>query len=190
MLRPLLANNKFPLDLSGKILVLFTDDQTKLPKYNQWTEDGAHIGYTNTTLSLSSLSSLDDDTGLFWMARPILAVLDPDTNYIDYLIFSHPIKSISLTAEDGGLTRAVVEIAYGTVQVGQMFFASIDTDDDADGRPDCLDPGVKGSLPWLLKGHGFSFEGGQAPSVEYAKVQTSDGYYVLTSDGAQVLVRL
>jgi len=186
MLRPLLANNKFPLDLSGKRLVLSTDNQDKLPKYNQWTEDGQKTGYTDTTLSLSSL---DDDIGLFWMARPVLAVLDPDTNYIDYLIFSHPIKSITLTAEDGALTGAVVEIAYGTVQVGQLFFASVDADDDIDGRPDCLDPGIKGSLPWLLKGHGFSFEGGPAPSIEYAKVQTSDGYYVLTSDGAQVLVR-
>ncbi len=187
MLRPLLANNKFPLDLSGKNLVLFTDDPAKLKKYNQWTEDGAHIGYTNTTLTLSSL---DDDTGLFWMARPVLAVLDPATNYIDYLIFSHPIKSITLTAEDGALTGAVVEIAYGTVQAGQLFFASVDMDDDIDGRPNCLDPGFKGSLPWLLKGHGFSFEGGQAPSIEYAKLRTSDGLYVRTSDGKLIMVRL
>lgn len=187
MLRPLLANNKFSLDLVGKHLVIFTDDQDKLKKYNQWTEDGQKTGYTDETLSIDSTA---DDTGLFWMSRPVLAILNPETNYIDYLIFSHPIKSIKLTAESGALVTAVVEIAYGTVQVGQLFYAPVDRDINSDGKPDSLDSSIIGSLPWLLKGHGFSYEGGPAPALKYAQILTANGLNVSTSNGKQVLVRI
>jgi len=186
VLRPLLANNKFSLDLVGKSLVIFAYGQDKLQKYNQWTEDGQKTGYTDETLSIDSTA---DDTGLFWMIRPVLAILNPETNYIDYLIFSHPIKSIKLTAESGALVTAVVEIAYGTVQVGQLFYAPVDRDINSDGKPDCLDSSIIGSLPWLLKGHGFSYEGGPAPVLKYAQFLTADGKKFLTADGKEFLVR-
>ncbi len=186
MLRPLLANNKFSLDLVGKHLVIFTDDQDKLKKYNQWTEDGQKTGYTDETLSIDSTA---DDTGLFWMSKPVLAILDLATNYIDYLIFSHPIKSITLTAESGALATAVIEIAYGTVRVGQLFYALVDRDINSDGKPDCLDSSIIGSLPWLLKGHGFSYEGGPAPVLKYAQFLTADGKEFLTADGKEFFVR-
>lgn len=184
MIRPLLANNRFTLDVSGKKFVIFTDDQSKLPLFNEWTEDGAHTGYTAATLSIDSI---DDATGLFWMSRPVLAVLDPETNLIDYLTFTHPLRTISVTAVGGALETVTVEIMYGVVQVGQLCYASIDTDTDVDGKPDCLDESVKGSLPWLL-GHIRFCEGEDPISEDYIQLLTSDGDHFKTSDGKQFLV--
>jgi hypothetical protein len=186
MFRPLQVNNKFAIDVVGKKFVIFTDDQTKLPKFNEWTEDDAHTGYSNVELSIDSI---DDDTGLFWMSRSVLVVVDPETNLIDYITFSHPLQSISVSTTEGALDSVVVQVGYGVVQVGQLCFASIDIDTDIDGKPDCMDISVPGSLPWLLRPLMFC-EGKDPISTEYAKLLTSTGAYVKTSNGKQVMVRV
>lgn len=185
MICPLVVNNKFQVDVSGKKFVIFTDDQSKLSKYNEWTEDGSKTGYTDTVLSIESI---DDDSGLFWIHRPILALIDLETSLIDYYTFTHPLKSISVSASNGALESVIIEIGYGFFQAHQMYYGPVGADTNSDNKLDCLDVTVIGSLPWMLK-HSRFCEGNYPVAEDYVKLRTSGGEYVKTSDEKQAYVR-
>lgn len=166
--------SKLELDVTDKTLIIPTGDQTKLPKYNEWTLDAAHTGYVTETLS----QSFDDDAGLFW-AYQWIAIADLTEYTINYYVLSEPPYSIDITAS-GGLVTGVTINTNTLIYNDCVLWANITADSDADNRPDYLDPDIEGSAGWLL--------GGIGANIPYAKLYTKDFKEVYDSNNKEVWI--
>lgn len=166
-------DSKLELDVTDKIFIIPTGDQTKLTKYNEWTLDGAHTGYVTETLIPSF-----EDSGLYWMYSWV-AVADITNYTIDYYVFSELPYSIDITASGGLITTATIN-TNTLIWHDCVLWANITADSDADNRPDYLDPDIEGSAGWLL--------GGIGANIPYAKLYTKDFKEVYDSNNKEVWI--
>ena len=166
-------DSKLELDVTDKIFIVPTGDQTKLPKYNEWALDGNHTGYVTETLN----QSFDTD-GLFW-AYQWIAIVDITNYIIDYYVFSEMPYSIDVVADGGAVTDITIN-TNTLVWHDSVLWANITVDSDTDDRPDYLDHGVEGSVSWLL--------GAVGSNIPYAKLYTKDLKEVQDANGKEVWV--
>lgn len=169
-------DSKLELDVTDKIFIVPTGDQTKLPKYNEWTLDGLHTGYITETL----IPSYDENVGLYF-GEMWVAVADLTNNVIDYYVFSQAPDSIDITASGGLITTATIN-TNTLIWHDCVLWANIAADSDADNRPDYFDPDVEGSVSWLLGSVGSNSE-------SYSQLYTKGGEAFVTSDGEFMAVR-
>lgn len=143
------VNDILEIDVDGRSFVIPTNDNTKLKKYNEFTLDGNKTGYIDETLEPDD----DPDTGLLWMAYPILYFADDTKKEITTYLFSERPRNIIIK---DNLVSVEVN-ANGLVYKDVTRWANQTKDSDADDRPDVYDSSIEGSLAWLYSSTEFNY---------------------------------
>lgn len=90
--------------------------------------------------------------GLHHMVKPWIALLEDDTQEIDFYLFDERPKNLKYKQnESGKVYELEVFPGNGNCYHGRIKYSGLTRDTNSDGIPDCLDPDVEGSITKFLK---------------------------------------
>lgn len=96
-------------------------------------------------------------TGLQHIVKPWIAILEDDTQEIDFYQFDERPKNLTFKRDQTGTVYELnLYPGNGNCRHGKIKYSNLTRDTDSDGIPDCLDPQVAGSVTTFLKSHDFA----------------------------------
>lgn len=108
-----------------------------------------------TTYELSNDSSAS--TGLHHMVKPWIALLEDDTQEIDFYLFDERPKNLKYKQDESGkIYELEVFPGNGNCYHGRIKYSGLTRDTNSDGIPDCLDASVEGSIANFLRTYDFA----------------------------------
>jgi len=157
------------LETEGKVLALFTGDETTLPGYNEYTIGRAPYaaGTHNFTYDV------DANTGLLNLIYPFISIFDPASNTADFFLATDRFNALSITVNSSNvITSLTLGVRNGLLYHGQIVYPDLTKDSNSNGIPDFLEAAMPGSITKFLQTYDF-------PTV---LIKSSDDMIITFSD--------
>lgn len=120
------------------------------------------IHYTPTVSNMGSTThdfadSTNASYGLHHMVKPWIALLEDDTQEIDFYLFDERPKNLKYKQDESGkIYELEVFPGNGNCYHGRIKYSGLTRDTNSDGIPDCLDASVEGSIANFLRTYDFA----------------------------------
>lgn len=131
--------------------------QETVHKYAVYQNDVLKISCIPTVSNMGSTThdfadSTNASYGLHHMVKPWIALLEDDTQEIDFYLFDERPKNLKYKQDESGkIYELEVFPGNGNCYHGRIKYSGLTRDTNSDGIPDCLDPDVEGSITKFLK---------------------------------------
>lgn len=161
------------LETSGKVLVLPTGDNTKLPLYNEYT---LTEGRTRSAGTVEFTDDTNADTGLHHLKYPWIALYDPSTTETNFFLFTFRPKNLKCVIDSSGyVTDLTLYPGNGSIRHGRICHFNPLLDSNSDLIPDIIQSVIN-----------FS-QTNSTPSVLYI---TTDNNFIATFNGKTMEMKL